>query len=138
MNNPINKFYGLVKNVVMTFAIVTILFLGGSWLLGREFTTFDRIFFIVFAGVVTLQWFIGLMNPGVSIVQGGFQPKWQVEHLIWTSLAIGCLHGASNFPAPEGMSRFVVLLVLTFLYFLFIAVAIWRMKITKSAEKATT
>ena len=137
MNNPINKFHGLVKNIVMAFAAITIIYFGGSWLLGREFTTFDKIFFIVFSSVVTLQWLVGLMNLGISITQEGFQPKWQIEHLIWTSLAIGCLHGASNVPTPENISRFAVLLGLTFVCFLLIGIAIWRMKMTKPVETAT-
>jgi hypothetical protein len=138
MNNPINKFHGLVKNIVMAFAAIMIFYLGGSSLLGRDFTTFDAIFFIAFASVVTLQWFIGLMNLGVSIVQEGFQPKWQIEHLIWTSLAIGCLHGASNVPTPTGFSRFAVLLGLTIACFFLIGIAIWRMKMTKPVKPATT
>lgn len=138
MNNPINKFHGLVKNIVMAFAAVTIIYLGGSWLLGREFTTFDKIFFIAFSTVVTLQWLVGLMNLGISITQEGFQPKWQIEHLIWTSLAIGCLHGSNNIPAMENVSRFAILLGMTFLCFFLIGIAIWRMKATKPVEIATT
>lgn len=138
MNNPINKFHGLVKNIVMVFAAIMIIYLGGSWFLGRDFTAFDKIFFVVFAGAVTLQWLIGLMNLGISIVQEGFQPKWQIEHLIWTSLAIACLHGASNVPTPENLSRFAVLLGLTIFCFLLIGIAIWRMKVTKPVETATT
>lgn len=136
--NPINKVHGVIKNVVIVTAGLMVVYLGGSWYFGHEFDSFDRIIFIVFAGIVTLQWFIGLMNLGVSIVQEGFQPKWQIEHLIWTSLAIGCLHAASNVPTPEGMSRFAVLLGLTLLSFFFIAVAIWRMRMTKPTENATT
>lgn len=136
MDNPINKFHGAVKNIVMAFAVLTIIYLGASWLLGREFTSVDTIFFIVFSTVVTLQWFIGLMNLGVSIVQEGFQPKWQIEHLVWTSLAIGCLHGAGNIPTPENLSRFAVLLGMTFLCFALIGIAIWRMKMTKPTAAA--
>lgn len=128
MNNPINKLHGIVKNVVIATTAIMLLILAGSWLMGRTFTAFDKILFVVFASIVTLQWFIGLMNLGIAIVQEGFQPKWQIEHLVWTSLAIGCLHGASNIPTPENLSRFAVLLGVTGLSLLFVAVAIWRMK----------
>ena len=137
MHNPINKLHGLVKNIVMAFAVITIIYFGGSWFLGREFSTFDKIFFIVFSSVVTLQWLRGFMNLGISITQDGFQPKWQIEHLIWTSLAVGSLHASNNNPSMENVSRFAILLGISFLFFFIIGVAIWRMKMTKPNETAS-
>lgn len=134
--NPINKFHGLVKNIVIAFAAVTIVYLGVSLLLGREFTTFDKIFYKTFSIVVTLQWLMGLMNLGVSIVQEGFQPKWQIEHLVWTSIAVGCLHGGDNLIPFFNLSPFAILLAIIFLCFSFIGIAIWRMKMTKPVETA--
>ncbi|MCS6848969.1 MAG: hypothetical protein RMN52_14790 [Anaerolineae bacterium] len=116
--------HGLIRWVLAVLAIIVLVRYGMGWLGKRPFTTADRQLGIAYAGVITVQFVLGLLNLVLLAANGAFRPAVHIEHAFYGLLATGLAHMTSMFKNRPDAARFrnAFFLVLVSLLLVFLSV----------------
>jgi len=98
--------HGLFRWVVAILAIIVLVKYAIGWLGKRPFTDLDRQLGTAYAGAVTIQFVLGLINIILFIINGLFQPGKHIEHVVYGLIAVALAHMTAMFKNQPDEKRF--------------------------------
>lgn len=116
--------HGLVRWATAAVALIALAKFGLGWLGRQKFTAADRALGSLYAGVITVQFVLGVVVLALLLVNGAFRPAVHVEHAFYGLVATGLAHGISGLKRLPDAQRFrtAFLLVLASLVVVFFSV----------------
>jgi hypothetical protein len=98
--------HGLLRWVLVILGIVVLVRYAIGWLSKRPFTNLDRQLGVAYAGVMTLQFVLGLINLALMAINGRFSPAIHIEHAFYGLLATAFAHMTAMFKNQPDEKRF--------------------------------
>ncbi|MFN4294482.1 MAG: hypothetical protein ACK4JD_10150 [Thermoflexales bacterium] len=98
--------HGLIRWVLAALALIVLVRYVTGWLGKRPFTGADRQLGAIYAGAVTVQFVLGLVNLILLGVNGAFRPGVHIEHAFYGLVATGLTHMAPMFKNQPDATRF--------------------------------
>ncbi len=98
--------HGFVRWVLAILAIVVLARYAIGWLGKRPFTALDRQLGVAYAGVMSVQFILGLINLVLLAINGAFRPGVHIEHAFYGLLATAFAHMTSMFKNQPDERRF--------------------------------
>ncbi len=119
------QIHGVFRWVLAAVAIIVLVKYVVGWLTKGAFTDIDAILGRLFAGAMTIQFLLGIINLIGFISMGAFRPGAHIEHAFYGLIATALSHMTSMFRKQEDSSRFrnAALLVLIALVLIFLSVS---------------
>jgi len=104
--NAVLILHNLVRWLVTLIAVVTLVKYIAGWLSNSKFTSLDVGLGRAFAGVMTAQLLLGILNLILYITAGAFNPRLQPEHALYGLIATGLAHMTAMFRKQPDATRF--------------------------------
>lgn len=98
--------HGLIRWVLAALALIVLVRYATGWLGKRPFTDADRQLGAIYAGAITVQFVLGLVNLIWLGLNGAFRPSVHIEHAFYGLVATGLTHMAPMFKNQPDAMRF--------------------------------
>lgn len=98
--------HGLLRWVLAILAIVVLVKYAIGWLGKRPFTAADKQLGSAYAGAMTVQFVLGLVNIIGYIAMGRFSPGLHIEHAFYGLIALSLSHMTPMFKNQPDEKRF--------------------------------
>ncbi|GIV83224.1 MAG: hypothetical protein KatS3mg052_0231 [Candidatus Roseilinea sp.] len=98
--------HGLIRWVLAALALIVLVRYATGWLGKRSFTAADRQLGAIYAGAITVQFVLGLINLIWLGVNGAFRPGAHIEHAFYGLVATGLTHMMPMFKNQPDATRF--------------------------------
>lgn len=120
--------HGFIRWFSVVLALVLIARYVWGWLGKRPFTTLDRQLGIALAGVVTVQFALGVINLVWLLTLGAFRPGTHIEHAFYGFVATGLVHSLPALKRLPDAQRFRNGLFLVLLALAIILLSVIRLR----------
>jgi hypothetical protein len=119
------QIHGIFRWVLAIVAIIVLVKYVIGWLGKGKFTDTDAMLGRLFAGAMSIQFLLGIINLIGFISIGAFNPRIHIEHTFYGLIATSLSHMTSMFRRQEDSVRFrnAALLVLIALVLIFLSVS---------------
>ncbi|BCX03153.1 MAG: hypothetical protein KatS3mg053_1091 [Candidatus Roseilinea sp.] len=120
--------HGLIRWVLAVLALIVLVRYAIGWLGKRSFTSLDRQLGVAYAGVITVQFVLGLVNLILLAVNGAFRPGIHIEHAFYGLVATGLAHMTPMFKNQPDATRFRNAFFLVLASLLLVLLSVMRLR----------
>lgn len=120
--------HGLIRWILAALALIVLVRYAMGWLGKRPFTSLDRQLGIAYAGAITVQFVLGLVNLVLLAVNGAFRPGAHIEHAFYGLVATGLVHMLPMFKNQPDAARFRNAFFLALVSLLLIVLSVARLR----------
>ncbi|MCL6615536.1 MAG: hypothetical protein K6T39_00105 [Anoxybacillus ayderensis] len=120
--------HGLIRWVLAALAVVLLVRYAIGWLGKRPFADLDRQLGTAYAGAMTVQFLLGLVNLLLLVANGAFRPGMHIEHAFYGLLATALSHMTPMFKNQPDERRFRNAFFLVLLSLLLVLLSVIRLR----------
>lgn len=120
--------HGLIRWILAVLALIVLVRYAIGWLGKRSFTGLDRQLGVAYAGAITVQFALGLINLVLLAVNGAFRPGTHIEHAFYGLVATGLVHMMPMFKNQPDAIRFRNAFFLALASLLLIVLSVARLR----------